>query len=234
MSNLFGRLAIGAGLFLTAVVALAQPAAAAAFNVYVGYSDGLRGPGFFPSPWQGDAGVTFLGNSPGGSFDAGAIMIQNTSGASMTVDSVAVSINGVGVSVPWALPVAIANGNFLILTQTTDFNFDTSDIQGVAGAGPGTPATTCAITCPTVTIGVNGGLPQLFSDTAHTLDTLGFDFASVGNESFNWRLIGTCSGPGCGSAINPTPIPGALPLFVSGLGVFGFIAHRRKRKAQVV
>ncbi|MGZ5896991.1 MAG: laminin B domain-containing protein, partial [Xanthobacteraceae bacterium] len=28
-----------------------------------------------------------------------------------------------------------------------------------------------------------------------------------------------------------TPLPGALPLFASGLGMLGFIAHRRKRKA---
>jgi hypothetical protein len=29
-----------------------------------------------------------------------------------------------------------------------------------------------------------------------------------------------------------TPIPGALPLFASGLGVLGFLAHRRKRKTE--
>ncbi len=31
-----------------------------------------------------------------------------------------------------------------------------------------------------------------------------------------------------------TPIPGALPLFASGLGVLGFITHRRKRKQAVI
>jgi hypothetical protein len=29
-----------------------------------------------------------------------------------------------------------------------------------------------------------------------------------------------------------TPLPGALPLFASGLGAIGFLAHRRKRKPQ--
>jgi hypothetical protein len=32
------------------------------------------------------------------------------------------------------------------------------------------------------------------------------------------------------NAPDPTPIPGALPLFVSGLGAFGFLTWRRKRK----
>jgi|SRR5665213_1704128 len=31
--------------------------------------------------------------------------------------------------------------------------------------------------------------------------------------------------------VNPTPIPAALPLFAGGLGVFGLLARRRKRKA---
>ena len=34
------------------------------------------------------------------------------------------------------------------------------------------------------------------------------------------------------AVLNQTPIPAALPLFASGLGVMGFLAPRRKRKAQ--
>ena len=233
MSNLFGRLAISALSVLTAIVVLAQPTAAVAapYDVYVGYSDGLRGPGFFPNPWSGDPGITFQGNSPGGSFDAGAILIENTSGASLTINSVSVTINGSGAISLWTFPVTLGVGGGLIVTQTTDYNFDTSDINPISPDG--TPVTTCAVTCPVVTIGANGLSPVAYDDTAHTLDTLGYDYAYNGaNESFNWRLIGTCSGPGCGGVVGATPIPAAFPLFATGLGGLGLLGWRRKRKAQ--
>jgi len=34
--------------------------------------------------------------------------------------------------------------------------------------------------------------------------------------------------------VTSTPIPAALPLFATGLGVLGLLASRRKRKADVV
>jgi hypothetical protein len=240
MSTLLGRLITGAVLFLTTLVVLAQPttAVASTFDVYVGYSDGLRGPGFFPNPWSGDPGVTFQGSSS--PYDAGAIMIVNTSGASLSIDSAAVSINGLALTgsgyAPfyWTFPVTLAAGNALILTQTTQYNFDTSDYATITS--PGVPVTNCTVTCPTVTIGAAGGSPQTFLDTAHTLDTLGYDFAYNGaNESFNWRLIGTCSGPGCGTTVSlATPLPATLPLFVSGLGAMGLLARRRKKKTAAI
>ena len=41
----------------------------------------------------------------------------------------------------------------------------------------------------------------------------------------------TCGPAGASCAPGPTPIPGALPLFATGLGVLGTMAWRRKRKA---
>ena len=35
----------------------------------------------------------------------------------------------------------------------------------------------------------------------------------------------------CGPAVATTPLPAALPLFAGGLGLFGLLARRRKKKA---
>lgn len=47
---------------------------------------------------------------------------------------------------------------------------------------------------------------------------------------YNVSLLAT-SGNQSMVYINPTPLPAALPLFVTGLGVVGLLARRRKRKA---
>lgn len=220
----FGTALLNALAVFTPMAAVAAP-----FDVYVGYADGLRGPGFFPSPWSGDAGVTFLGTTA--PYDAGAILIRNTGGSSLTINSVGVDINYVpNVQPAWALPVTLTPGNMLVLTETAHYNFDTSDMSIITGWWA--PVTTCAITCPKVTIGWNGSNSQTFLDSSHTLDTLGFDYASVGNESFNWRLIGSCSGPGCGGVVGAVPEPETYAMTLAGLGLLGFMAQRRKQKEE--
>ena len=169
-------------------------------SVLVGYADGLRGVGFFPTPWSGDPNTVFIG---GGTVDAGAIRIDNTGASSITIDSVSVLLHGaptagcfVGGSCNspqpanlWGSSIVVPAGSHLILTQTFSFNFDTSDNPLMGGCGPA--VANGATPFPQITITI-AGTPHVFDDTAHVLDTGGFDFACQGNESLQWRPIGTC------------------------------------------
>ena len=182
MRKLLGRLILtGVSLFTALFVIAPTPGVAAdPFNVYVGYSDGLRGPGFFPNPWSGDAGVTFLGSSS--PYDSGAILIQNTGASPLTINSVGVTINFTGNVAPaWSLPVTIGAGGLLILTQTTQYNFDTSDMSYIPGATYGNLATSCAVACPTVSFTWDTTNSVTLNDSLHTLDTGGFDYAANGS-----------------------------------------------------
>jgi len=198
-------------LCLTMLAIFAVPALADSYSVQVGYADGLRGGGFFPLPWDGDAGVIFNGFSEGSAYDAGAIMITNTSGVSITVNDILVDIGGFTFDL-WGSQV-LAPGEMWIVTQTHDYNFDTSDIL----AGP------CGVNngiIPTVKVTVDGS-PTTFSDSGQVLNTSGYDFACVGNESFRWRPIGTVGGPA------GTPEPASLVLFGTGLLGIGSRAWKR-------
>src|SRR5262245_29761242 len=115
------------------------PAGASApqpLHVFVGYADGLRGSSpSFPGPWEGDSNVVFLGGSESGAFDAGAIRIDNTSASPVSIDSLTVTVGDTSFNTAgelWSdLTVPADDGGepgHLILTQTADYNFDTSDV----------------------------------------------------------------------------------------------------------
>ncbi len=206
---------------LTVPVSVRAPSGPDPIAVFVGYADNLRSSPFFPVPWAGDPNVIFIG---GGTFDAGAIRIDNTGGSPVTIDSVSVLLHGPGSTVPfgnppgpvnlWGTGIVVPAGFHLILTQTVSFNFDTSD-NPISGCGSPVPNGTTPLPEITVTI---AGVPHQFNDTAHVLDTGGFDLACLGNESLQWRPIGTCgvSCPGGGSisvskfftdtSLNPLPL----------------------------
>jgi hypothetical protein len=114
-----------------------------AVKVFVGYADTFvspavsatqgahPGPGFTPSPWLGSSGVIFIGvaEPTTGTFDAGAIRLDNPSEEALTVDNVTVDIgtltgidpwSGCGVAPPCksVFPFTIPGKGTAILTQT--------------------------------------------------------------------------------------------------------------------
>jgi hypothetical protein len=233
MRTVLGRITVATISFLSSLIVMVPtPSLAALFDLYVGYGDGLRPSPLFPSPWQGSPNIIFQGtNTTGGSGnDAGAILIQNTSGSALTINSVSATINGAATAPGWVFPVIIPAGEGLILTQTANYNFDTSDVQPIEPFG--TAASGCASGCPVVAINWSTGSGS-FNDVNHVLDTLGYDFAANGaNESFNWRLIdSTCSGPDCGGTIGGVPEPSTWAMMILGFAGVGFMAYRRRNGA---
>jgi RHS repeat-associated protein len=183
-------------LFRPAMAAPPQgPGTIAGLAVFVGYADDVRANPNFPVPWKGSPNTTFIGG--GASFDAGAIRLDNNTSAPILIDGVFVTVpgwttsdhrdaQGNGIADLWG-SFTIPPNSTVILTQTGEFNFDTSDF-GVRGCGDtlanGQPP------IPTVRVTI-AGTPTTFSDTAHVLNTGGFDLACRSNESLQWRLIGT-------------------------------------------
>jgi len=159
----------------------------AGVSVFVGYADDLRPAPSFPIPWQGAPNVIFIGHGP--TFDAGAIRLDNTTDNPITVDKVVVDLQRPGPAFNlWGSFSIPAHGS-AILTQTAEYNFDTSDYQ-IVGCGGKVSATDPRIPKITVTI---GGLSGSYLDTAHILDTFGYDLAcqGTGNESLQWRPVGS-------------------------------------------
>jgi hypothetical protein len=212
---------------LAAMVVSTKPANADAFTVFVGYADGLRGPGFFPNIWDGSPNTHFIGTTP--AYDAGAIRIDNTSGAAITVNSIDVSMPWSGWSSGnlWGTDIVVNPGEHLVLTETAHYNFDTSDFGVTQPVGVPLPDGETAHATH-VDVMIDGILYNLL-DTGHILTTGGFDYASIGNESFNWRPIGTT---GIG---NPGGVPEPSSFVLLGLGGLGFAvrAYRRRRAAAV-
>ncbi len=188
--------------FLGAASIVAGPPASAAtnVNVFVAYADNLRPSGFFPTPWKGAPNTLFIGNGP--SFDAGAIRLDNPTDVPLPVDNVSVDLQRPGpVFKLWGSFTIPAHGS-AILTQTQQYNFDTSDYPL---ASCPTPAASSDKRIPKVTVTI-AGVPTSLLDTGHVLDTGGFDYASCKpNESLQWRSIGGAGIGTEGGSIALTP-----------------------------
>jgi hypothetical protein len=176
------------GTLAALVLAPGTPAAAAsnvhAMKVYVGYADGLRGDPTVPSPWDGDPGVVFVGG--GTSFDAGAIRIVNPSAQPLTIDDVAVDI-GVNHYDLWGpYPIVVPGKGSAILTQTEQFDFDTSEAVGEDLCAP-----TGEIPVIHIVVGSRHAKTRTFLDKDQILNTGGIDpaFCFDQNEGQPWSRI---------------------------------------------
>lgn len=233
---------INRAMLLLVAGLLVATSAFASVTVYVGYADNLRPSGFFPTPWLCGAGVVSE-SACVQSFDAGAIRIDNTSGAAITISNFTTTFNGGAVVFNFWNPLTIPNGGTGIFTQTFSYNFDTSDFGYFGGSVVNVDATHpyggctnpqgateiagCLAYQPIVSFSVNGGSTTSLTDSGHVLDTFGYDLINLpppfgdGNESINWNLIGTIATRG------GTPEPGTLVLLGSGL--LGAIGYGRRR-----
>jgi hypothetical protein len=154
--------------------------------VDVGYADSATG----LTPWSGSANTTFIGelaqccsthgpDNGSNGYDAGAIEVTNNGSASVTVNAVTADFGGGsspshfdiwGANVTPHLPQTLAPGGHLVLTMTSSFNFDTSDLFGEA----------CHINSgvvPVVHVTVNGTLTD-YLDSHQVLTSDGADLAS--------------------------------------------------------
>src|SRR5262245_40862557 len=163
---------------------------AGAIDVFVGYVDNAHPPVFsFPTPWLGDPGILDVGHAAGQPFDAGAIRIDNNTGAPLTVDNVTVDGFGTGRRFSLWGSFTIPTGMKAILTQTSALqNFDTSEETlrpccSPLGDGVGP--------FPKVHLKIRGKA-MTFGDVTHVLDTKGFDGLEIPpgntNESHPWSL----------------------------------------------
>jgi hypothetical protein len=235
---------------MAAVAGMGVTAAHAdSFSVYTGYADNLRTSGFFPTPWLGDASVVSQ-SSAGQSFDSGAVRIFNSGATPILIENFTVTMNG-GSGPTYAIwnPLTIGPHQNGIFTQTTSYNFDSSDnsfgnasdFGGETGSAPGSNGiggcsstaavllsegitAFCAGRQPIVSFDENGTLFTL-NDTGHIIDTGNYDFINGspdGNESINWNLIG--SGATRGGSV---PEPAAWVMMLLGVAGVGLAARRK-------
>jgi len=205
---------IGFGaLLLGSVVAATIPASASGIGVYVGYADSIHASATnFPTPWAGSPNTIYEGCAPVSAcaFDAGAVRIVNNTGASVTVDAVAVTLAGCTFT-GWPSAV-LPTGWELIITQTaaaaTDAclgpaQLDTSDLGLLQNCVQNSVV-------PEVDITINQ-VKTTYLDSGQVLNTSGVDAGGcVGNESTQWTVIGHT--PCNGSVLSLAPLSQSHPV----------------------
>jgi RHS repeat-associated protein len=147
-------------------------------GVFAGYADGLRSGSFFPNPWPSTS-----------NNDNGGILLTNTTGTNITVDSVTVTIGGY--SATWGSAILVPSGSYAFAIGP-----DSSDINGVGNCTP-------SGLVPSIQVTV-GGHTATYQDLAQVLNTGGWDKGSCPNlnEANKWQLLG---GPPTDPELLPNP-----------------------------
>jgi RHS repeat-associated protein/uncharacterized repeat protein (TIGR01451 family) len=181
-SNLAQFLALPALPRLSALPA--QAVTNSMLQVSVAFADNSSVSANFPEPWnESNPLVSFIGG--GTNYRSGAIRLDNPNNVAVSVDSVTVDLGRPGpVFQLWTNITVPANGS-AILAQTADGNFNTS-ASPVVGCGQALANET---RIPKITVTIAGASTS-YLDTAHVLDTGGFDSSCRGNQSLGWRAIG--------------------------------------------
>src|ERR1043166_6400959 len=155
-------------------------------QVSVGFADSSSNSPNFPAPWNSpNANVNFVGG--GTVYRSGVIRLDNPGVAPVVVDQVVVDLGRPGPVFQLWQNVTVPAGGSAILTQTQDGNFNTS-ASPIVGCGLSLAQNETRIPKITVTI---AGANSDYLDIAHVLDTGGFDSSCRGNQSLEWRPIGT-------------------------------------------
>ncbi|MGH9635313.1 MAG: Ig-like domain repeat protein, partial [Candidatus Angelobacter sp.] len=190
----------GSDLFLNAfsggLFALPLQTQDSTLEVSVGFADNTSPSANFPEPWnEANSLVNFAGS--GTVYRAGAIRLDNPGSVPVTVDSVKVDLGRPGPVFQLWQNILVPAGGSTILTQTQDGNFNTS-ASSIVGCGLALATNETRI--PTITVTVAGTSTD-YADTAHVLDTGGFDSSCRGNQSLQWRSIGTAGPENPGGSI---------------------------------
>jgi len=164
--------------------------------VSVGYADSLRPSPDLPVPWKGAPHTVFIGADPSGhQYDGGAIKLDNTTSAPISVTGVTVYFPNHNMNPQtynlWGSFEIPANSS-AILAETNGNNFDVSD-YGINGIVCGNMAGRDS-NPPRIMLKVSDAITTTLADTGHVLDTGGFDpglACAANNESLQWHAIGT-------------------------------------------
>jgi hypothetical protein len=129
--------------------------------------------------------------------------------------------------------------NLSITGATVAVTDPTGKIFSVGGGGSNTPygSFTNVIDCPGCGPGASKAYSGPLDFTVTDLSGISIsDFiANASGYLFSADVIGPAGQTGdiAGNSLSPTPLPGALPLFATGLAFLGLLVWRKGRKASV-